>query len=398
MELEVVDGGFAVDIEISTDPTVADVALAVVRGEVGPAGPAGGVGPQGVSGQVGERGLAGERGEQGIQGIQGVAGVAGERGERGEKGDKGDTGEQGVAGVSLDIQGAVATYADLPVGAAAGDAWIVLADGKLYYRDSSGYPADGAGVPFQGPQGIPGVAGERGEVGATGAAGVAGSQGVAGVQGVAGADGQGFVWRGAYSLSGTYAAYDVVSYAGSSYVALTSGVTQAPAVAPSSWAALALKGDTGATGATGATGPAGPAATTDGAALGTPTSGNVSACVGQVADLSIVAFSAATTRAVGTGDFPFGVKLQRAVTFSAVTYRCHTADASGSLRVELRKNGVAVAGTALTADFSTQVGSGTVITGGPWAFAAGDIITVYVTLIGTTPGKGLIADIRGLTT
>ena len=238
---------FTVDIEIA-EQSVADVALAVVRGEVGPAGPAGSIGPQGVSGQVGERGLPGERGEQGIQGIQGVAGERGERGERGEKGDKGDTGERGVAGVSLDIQGSVATYANLPTDAVAGDAWIVLADGKLYYRDATGFPADGSGVPFQGPQGIPGVAGERGPAGAAGEVGPAGSQGVAGVQGVAGADGQGFVWRGAFSSSSTYAAYDVVSFDGSSFVALSGGVTQSPAAAPSSWAAVAMKGDTGATG------------------------------------------------------------------------------------------------------------------------------------------------------
>lgn len=117
---------------------------------------------------------------------------------------------------------------------------------------------------------------------------------------------------------------------------------------------------------------------------------------GQVADMSIVAFGANTARAVGTGDFPFGVKLQRAVTFSQVQYRAATADASGNLAVELRKNGATVTGSSATIAAASQVSGGTAT--GSWAFAAGDIVTVYVTGIGTTPGKGLIADIRGLTT
>lgn len=118
--------------------------------------------------------------------------------------------------------------------------------------------------------------------------------------------------------------------------------------------------------------------------------------LGQVADLSVVAFGKDTTRAAGTGDNPFGVKLQRAVTFSSVTYRVATADASGNLVVELRKNGSAVSGTSTTIAAASQVAGGT--TTGTWDFAEGDILTVQVTGVGTTPGKGLVADIKGLTT
>ena len=118
---------------------------------------------------------------------------------------------------------------------------------------------------------------------------------------------------------------------------------------------------------------------------------------GQVADLSIVAFGANTARAASSyGDFPFGVKLQRAITFTSVTFRVATADASGSLVVELRKNGTQVSGTPTTIAYGSQVAGGT--STGTWAFASGDIITVYVTGVGGTPGKGLIADITGLTT
>lgn len=133
-----------------------------------------------------------------------------------------------------------------------------------------------------------------------------------------------------------------------------------------------------------------------GGALGTPTSGNVGACVGQVSDVSIVAFGASTARAASSyGDFPFGIKLQRATTFTNVNFRCATADASGDLVVELRKNGTQVSGSSTTIAAASQVtGTGTT---GTWVFAAGDILSVYVTAIGTTPGKGLIADIKGLT-
>lgn len=141
----------------------------------------------------------------------------------------------------------------------------------------------------------------------------------------------------------------------------------------------------------------GVAALISGGALGTPSSGNVSNCVGQVADLSIVAFGKDTTRAASSyGDFPFGVKLQRAVTFTSVTYRVNTADASGNLVAELRKNGSQVSGSPATIAAANQVTGGT--STGSWAFAAGDIITVYITGVGTTPGKGLIADVKGLTT
>lgn len=132
-----------------------------------------------------------------------------------------------------------------------------------------------------------------------------------------------------------------------------------------------------------------------GGALGTPSSGNVSACVGQVADVSLVAFASATTRATGTGDNPFGIKLQRAITFSSVTFRVATADASGNLVVELQKNGATVTGSSTTIAAANQVAGGT--STGSWSFAAGDILTVVITAIGTTPGKGLVADIKGLT-
>ncbi|MBY6384009.1 MULTISPECIES: hypothetical protein [Rhodococcus] len=64
------------------------------------------------------------------------------------------------------------------------------------------------------------------------------------------------------------------------------------------------------------------------------------------------------------------------------------------LVVELRKNGTAVSGTSTTIGAGNQVTGGTSI--GTWAFAKGDVLTVYVTGVGTSPGKGLVADLEGL--
>ncbi len=111
-------------------------------------------------------------------------------------------------------------------------------------------------------------------------------------------------------------------------------------------------------------------------------------------DMSITAFGKGTTRATGTGDFPFGVKLARAVTFTSVTYRGNTNGASGSLIVELRKNGSAVSGSSATITGTAAATGGTAT--GTWAFALGDVLTVYVTTADGTPGTGLHADITGL--
>jgi hypothetical protein len=116
---------------------------------------------------------------------------------------------------------------------------------------------------------------------------------------------------------------------------------------------------------------------------------------GAPADRTITAFAGNTVRAVGTGDNPFGVRLGRAVTATAVTYRCATAAASGNLVVELRKNGVAVPATSASIPAANQVAGATVT--GNWAFAAGDVVTVNVTAVGTTPGNGLVADITATT-
>lgn len=120
----------------------------------------------------------------------------------------------------------------------------------------------------------------------------------------------------------------------------------------------------------------------------TPTTGTVPY------DTTLPGAAETSPRKVGHNDCELGIKLQRAVTFTSVTFRGLTADASGNLVVELRKNGTAVPGTSTTIAAASQVAGGT--STGTWAFTDGDVLTVYVTGIGTSPGKGLVADLKGL--
>ena len=100
-----------------------------------------------------------------------------------------------------------------------------------------------------------------------------------------------------------------------------------------------------------------------------------------------------TTRATGLGQNPMGIKLANPVMFKSIVYRCGTADASGSSTFEIRKNGSAVSGTSTTVTAANQVAGATVT--GAWYFAAGDVITVNCTAVGTTPGTGLVAELSG---
>jgi hypothetical protein len=89
----------------------------------------------------------------------------------------------------LDINGTIATYANLPSSPAPGDAYVVAADGLLYFYDGTSWPANGQGVPFQGPQGPQGSSGMQGPTGPTGPQGATGATGSTGSQGVTGATG-----------------------------------------------------------------------------------------------------------------------------------------------------------------------------------------------------------------
>ncbi len=66
-----------------------------------------------------------------------------------------------------------------------------------------------------------------------------------------------FNFRGPWSVSASYAVGDVVTNAGSSYLALLANTATNPAGNPSTWAVLAKKGSTGAQGPQGPQGPQG---------------------------------------------------------------------------------------------------------------------------------------------
>lgn len=139
--------------------------------------------------------LVGAEGPQGVQGPEGPAGPQGEQGIAGPEGPVGPEGPQGPegpVGAGLEVLGTVPTYADLPATSTAGDAYLVDADGLLYISDGTGFPPDGQGAEFRGPQGPVGPEGPQGlqgPQGETGTQGPEGPQGLQGPEGPAGAQG-----------------------------------------------------------------------------------------------------------------------------------------------------------------------------------------------------------------
>lgn len=104
-------------------------------------------------------------------------------------------------------------------------------------------------------------------------------------------------------------------------------------------------------------------------------------------------------RAVGSGDFTTAFYVGRAFTATQVVYQFDTADASGSTTVELRRNGSTVSGSSLSVSAANQAdGTGTdtarTVTVNQ-SFAAGERVNLQITAIGTTPGSGLRAWIKG---
>ena len=287
-------------------------------GPQGPAGPVGPAGPPGSQGPMGFTGPQGVKGDTGATGSTGAAGAAGTAGAAGAKGDKGDTGDgftfkgawsAGASYLARDVvtesgstyiavlpgvgvspansmQNGTGNWALLAVrGAdgAAGPAGTSGAAGAQGPQGLQGAKGDRGDAGTQGLQGLPGIPGAKGDVGATGetgATGTAGPKGDKGDKGDTGFTGDGFNFKGAWSDISAYAARDVVTAGGSTYLAINAHTGLDPVVdvanSGGNWTLLAsrgadgaagslgpmglqgLKGDKGDKGDTGAEGPAGP--------------------------------------------------------------------------------------------------------------------------------------------
>jgi hypothetical protein len=112
-----------------------------------------------------------------------------------------------------------------------------------------------------GPAGPQGPAGLSGATGATGAPGPRGLTGAPGAPGPAGANGTSFIFLDAYNPYATYAADNVVTYNGSSYIAIVANGPNPNGPTPDqnpSWSLMAAAGAIGATGPQGPPGAPGP--------------------------------------------------------------------------------------------------------------------------------------------
>lgn len=99
------------------------------------------------------------------------------------------------------------------------------------------------------------------------------------------------------------------------------------------------------------------------------------------------------TRAVGYGEMLYGIRIERTITITSIRYRLGTADASGTTTCEIRKASTPTGTpTVISGTSGTATTNPTAITGS-LTISAGEYIWVYTSAIGTTPGKGLIAEI-----
>jgi hypothetical protein len=150
--------------------------------------------------------------------VQGnLRGPQGPQGPTGATGATGATGSTGPAGQGIAIAGSAANYAALPSNLGPGDAgkgYLNQADGKLYIWDGSAFPANGAGVAFQGPKGDTGDTGGTGPAGAQGVAGATGSTGATGATGPRGTN-----WYTGHGAPGSIGG----SQAGDQYLDLDNG-------------------------------------------------------------------------------------------------------------------------------------------------------------------------------
>ncbi len=429
-------------------------------GATGDQGPTGPTGPTGPKGDTGDQGIQGVQGEQGPQGAQGVQGVQGDVGPTGPTGPKGDTGDGlHIDGTVADYASLPTSAADGEMWATEDTGLLYVRQSGAWPAEFDGLDLHGPQGPTgakgdtgdPGPQGVQGVQGPQGDTGPQGPQGIQGVQGPKGDTGDPGPAGT-TDWSGiankpstfpptigstsstavagndarltdqrtpadnsvtsAKIVDGTIVDADINASAAIAKTKLSSAVQTSLGKADTSVQQVSTPSVLYGTDGAGAQGLSHlaygqtngddqytvPLRDADGRLQSAPpaTGLDVMTFGATPMDASMIVFGKDTTRATGTGENPFGIKFRRAVSVKSIHYRVLTADASGNLVVQAYKNGTALASpsSAATIAAASQVaGSGI---SGPWSFAAGDILTVQITGIGTTPGKGLVVDVEAV--
>ncbi|EME14821.1 hypothetical protein [Rhodococcus triatomae] len=98
-----------------------------------------------------------------------------------------------------------------------------------------------------------------------------------------------------------------------------------------------------------------------------------------------------SVRKTGLGANTAGIDMPDPVTFTRMRVRLTTADASGTTTVRILKNGSATGMPSVSITAPATTGSTT----GSWSYAEDDQLTVEITAIGTTPGKGCAVNLKG---
>ncbi|MGD0366620.1 MAG: DNRLRE domain-containing protein [Acidobacteriaceae bacterium] len=296
---EATDTSHEPELEIVLTGSTGPQGPAGATGPIGPAGPTGAAGPQGPTGAAGPAGATGPQGTTGSAGPQGATGATGPPGATGAPGPGGATGPAGPQGSGFNFRNAFnasSSYAVNDVVTYNGSTYVAIAANQgpnnptpdmsatwsLMAAEGATGPAGPAGGPA-GPEGPAGAAGPAGPAGPQGATGPAGATGATGSQGPpgstgpagpagsqgptgpAGANGSGFNFRNTFSPSATYAVDDVVTYNGSTYVAIAAnqGPNNTTPDVSTAWNLMAAEGAAGPAGPSGGPqGPAGPAGLT----------------------------------------------------------------------------------------------------------------------------------------
>lgn len=296
---------------------------------------------QGPAGPTGATGATGPTGPTGATGSTGATGPTGAAGATGAKGDTGD---------GLDIDGTVATYADLPsTGISAGDVYLVLADNLLYTRGASSWPSSGAGISLKGDKGDDGDPGINS-------------------------------WSSIPDMPPVVAAGATVADARTAIGAGTSNL------------AIGITADTACAGNDSRL--SDQRVPSAGSVDDTKIATNTLPC-----DQVLIACADQTTRAIGSGDLATGFLVARPFTLTHVIYQFSTADGSGNTVVELRLNGTQVPSSDATVSATNQADSSATDTARTvtinQSFAVGDRVLPYITAVPGSPGKGFRAYLSG---